>query len=124
MARGFTLMEIMLVIALLAIIMGVVMVKFTGVLEGQKPGLVRFAIDSKIPAALLMHYNKEGSFPKSLSELSPKLDNDPWGNAYQYKLKGPHNPGSYDLWSMGADGVTGGEGENKDIGKAVTTDPC
>lgn len=39
---------------------------------------------------------------------------DPWGNPYQYMRPGEH--GRYDIWSWGADGRAGGEGENADIG--------
>jgi len=38
---------------------------------------------------------------------------DPWGNPYQYRSPGDH--GDYDLWSNGADGTEGGDGENADI---------
>jgi general secretion pathway protein G len=41
---------------------------------------------------------------------------DPWGNPYQYRRPGIHHPTSFDLWSRGADGVDGGEGEGADIG--------
>lgn len=35
----------------------------------------------------------------------PEIPIDPWGNAYQYRSPGIHNPDSYDLWSLGPDGV-------------------
>ncbi len=44
----------------------------------------------------------------------PKLPKDPWGNDYVYLCPGNHF--QYDIISNGADGVTGGEGNNKDIG--------
>ena len=40
---------------------------------------------------------------------------DPWGNMYYYVEEGVINPGSYDLFSFGADGQEGGEGDNEDI---------
>ena len=40
---------------------------------------------------------------------------DPWENPYIYIAEGEINPGSYDLVSLGADGVEGGEGDNADI---------
>ena len=40
---------------------------------------------------------------------------DPWENPYVYVAEGEINPGSYDLISLGADGVDGGEGDNEDI---------
>jgi general secretion pathway protein G len=41
---------------------------------------------------------------------------DPWGNPFQYRNPGTHHPTSFDLWSRGADGVDGGEGQGADIG--------
>ncbi len=40
---------------------------------------------------------------------------DPWNNPYQYMAQGIKNPGSYDIISFGADGTEGGEGDNADI---------
>ena len=45
-----------------------------------------------------------------------QLRNDPWGNPYQYRIPGTHHPSSFDIWSRGADGADGGEGEGADIG--------
>ena len=45
-----------------------------------------------------------------------QLRNDPWGNAYQYLCPGTHHASSFDIWSRGADGADGGEGEKADIG--------
>jgi general secretion pathway protein G len=44
-----------------------------------------------------------------------KLSKDPWGNDYQYLNPGSHG-GAYDLYSLGADGQPGGEGYDADIG--------
>lgn len=44
------------------------------------------------------------------------LRKDPWGNDYQYKNPGTHHPAGIDIWSRGADGADGGEGEAADIG--------
>ena len=38
---------------------------------------------------------------------------DPWGHAYEYRSPGEH--GEYDIISLGADGTSGGEGENEDV---------
>ena len=43
-----------------------------------------------------------------------RLPDDPWGNGYQYAFPGRHGP--FDIYSLGADGREGGEGENADIG--------
>jgi general secretion pathway protein G len=41
---------------------------------------------------------------------------DPWDNEYQYLSPGTHNPYSFDVWSLGADGAPGGEGNDADVG--------
>lgn len=40
---------------------------------------------------------------------------DPWGRPYVYEAPGTHNPDSFDLYTLGRDGVAGGEGEDADI---------
>jgi len=40
---------------------------------------------------------------------------DPWGHPYLYAAPGVHNPDAYDLYTLGRDGVPGGDGENADI---------
>lgn len=44
-----------------------------------------------------------------------RLPEDPWGNAYQYRRNSNHG-GAFDVWSLGADGKEGGEGNDADIG--------
>jgi len=46
---------------------------------------------------------------------SGKVPLDPWGNAYRYRFPGEHNPANFELWSLGADGLPGGEGFDADI---------
>ena len=41
------------------------------------------------------------------------IPKDPWGNAFVYRQPGEHGP--YDIVSLGADNLEGGEGENRDI---------
>ena len=41
-----------------------------------------------------------------------KMELDPWQHPYQYKVPGTHHPTSFDLWSRGADGADGGEGDD------------
>lgn len=45
-----------------------------------------------------------------------RVQNDPWGNPYQYVIPGTRSGGRYDLFSLGADGQPGGEGPDTDIG--------
>ena len=51
---------------------------------------------------------------KSWQDYLAKLPNDPWGSAYNYLIPGQN--AEYDLYSLGADGVLGGEAANGDIG--------
>ena len=49
-----------------------------------------------------------------------KVPKDPWNNEYQYSQPGTQNPNSYDVWSLGSDGVPGGQGTAADIGNWET----
>jgi len=49
-----------------------------------------------------------------------RLPEDPWGNPYQYLHPGEHGP--FDIYSLGADGRLGGEGQNADIGNWKSDD--
>ena len=51
-----------------------------------------------------------------------KIPLDPWGNEYQYSVPGENNTKSFDLSSLGADGQTGGDGEDADITNWTTED--
>jgi general secretion pathway protein G len=47
--------------------------------------------------------------------LRKPIPPDPWKHPYQYRSPGEHNPESFDLYTLGRDGETGGEGENADL---------
>jgi len=51
-----------------------------------------------------------------------KMPVDAWGNEFEYLSPGVHNPQSYDLWSLGADGLPGGEGLSTDCGNWAKED--
>ena len=74
----------------------------TGHYPTQQAGLSALAV---APAGT---QNWNGPYLKNKDSLI-----DPWGNPYQYKFPGSH--GDYDLYSFGADGREGGDGENSDI---------
>jgi general secretion pathway protein G len=71
----------------------------------QKPGLR--ALIEKPDIATAPNTQKDGDYLK-------RLPNDPWGNAYQYRNPGVH--GEIDVFTYGADGMQGGEGDDADIG--------
>ena len=131
--RGFTFVELMVVIVILSMLVAFAAPKMFKKLGKAKhelakskmalvsKGLEEFYIDcgrypsddeglgALIEAPQELGEKWQGQYCKS-SELL-----DPWGNQYMYEAEGSINLGSYDLISYGADGQEGGEGENADI---------
>ena len=132
--RGFTLIEIMVVVVIIGILGALVVPKLMG-----KPGEARvIAAKSdigQIMQALKIYKLDNQRYPtteqglKALIEKPTsgpaangwksggyvdKLQKDPWGNPYQYLSPGVK--GEVDLFSLGADGQPGGTGEDADIG--------
>lgn len=118
--RGMTLVEIMVVVAIIGMLMGTVGVYAYGRLEKARVSDTKMVIHSVEQA--LVHYqtdNSEGC-PKSLSELQTqkyltKEPKDAWGSPLIFVCPGTHNPDSADITSLGKDKKEGGEGTNADI---------
>jgi len=128
--RGFTLIEILIVVAIIALLASLVAPRLFGKLETSKQKIAKTQI-SLIETALDMFRLDVGRYPttqeglKVLWEnpgnipnwqgpyLKKPIERDPWGHPYIYVCPGKHGP--YDLYSLGADGKPGGTGENKDI---------
>jgi len=133
-ARGFTLIEIMVVVVIIGLLAAFILpnvfgnvikaqvAKTKGDIQGIETALTMYKLDNfKYPstdlglAALSQRPNdptvrnwREGGYIKRVSK-------DPWGNPYQYVYPGTRGQ-EYDLYSLGADGAEGGEGDNADIG--------
>ena len=122
-ARGFTLVELLLVLVILAVLAMVVVPKFTGRSEQARETAAKTDI-SHLETALDAFEVDCGRFPSTdeglrvLIERPPNAQNwrgpyikrpplDPWGNQYIYRFPGGHNANGYDLSSMGADGREG-----------------
>jgi general secretion pathway protein G len=133
-ARGFTLIEIMVVVVIIGLLAAVILpnifsnlskaqiTKARSDIQAIEGGLTMYKLDNyKYPStdlgltALVQRPNdptvrnwRDGGYLKRVS-------NDPWGNPYQYVFPGTRGQ-DFDLYSFGADGQEGGEGENADIG--------
>lgn len=122
--RGFTLMEMILVILIITLLIGMGVYSLVGVLGDAES--VSAKADIKNLETNLIRYrtvcdmfptNEQGlqalvtqpaanPVPKSWKQLlKSSAIQDPWGAPYQYRNPGVRNQGSYDVFSLGADGV-------------------
>ena len=131
-SRGFTLLEIVIVLIILGTVMAFVAPKIFGNLEKANQAMAKARIE-QIGGQLEIFKLEVGRYPnsqeglKSLMEKPGSMDKwngpyvkdaailkDPWGNDFRYTSPGSSKP--FELVSLGADGKEGGEGENRDIG--------
>ncbi len=131
--RGYTLMEILIVLALLALIAGFAVPNLMKIFGGAKTDAAAIQINN-LGAVLDIYRLENGAYPtdeQGLQALVTKPDNaktwngpyldkesaltDPWNNPYRYRVPGQRSSRGYDLYSFGADNAEGGEGENSDI---------
>jgi general secretion pathway protein G len=131
---GFTLVEIMVVVIIIGLLAGIVVPNVMDNLDKANVQKAR-ADFSSLQTALKLYRIDNFNYPTteqglealvSKSSIAPvprnfkasgyidSLNKDPWGNDYQYMS--PADDGKeYDIYSLGADGVSGGEGQNADI---------
>jgi general secretion pathway protein G len=127
---GFTLIELLVVIIVLGLLVGLVGPRLFGRVGQSKQAAARAQIEL-LGAGLDQYRLDVGSYPDGNVGLdalqrNPNVPNwngpylkkavpkDPWANPYRYRCC-PGQFGEYDLWSEGADGAPGGEGENADV---------
>jgi general secretion pathway protein G len=101
-ASGYTLMEIMLVVAIIAVIAGGVIVKMTGALDVAKIQRTEQDINN-IYSALKLYESTTGSKPANWTKLMDSIPIDPWNTPYQYRNPGKRDPSGIDVFSFGAD---------------------
>ena len=131
-ARGFTLIEIMVVVVILGILAAIIVPKLTG--KPDEARVVKAQQDIRtLEAALEMYKLDNYYYPSTQQGLQAlvskpsgdpparnwkgyiaRLPKDPWGGDYQYLSPGVK--GSIDIFSLGADQKPGGEGPEADIG--------
>jgi general secretion pathway protein G len=131
--RGFTFIEIMVVVAILAILAALVVPRIMGRTDEAKRTAAKVQIRN-LEGALQLYKLDNGVYPSTEQGLKAlvekpsvgvvpkkwklggyiqKLPEDPWGNVYKYLSPSPK--GDYEIICLGTDGEVGGEGINADI---------
>jgi general secretion pathway protein G len=133
--QAFTLIEILVVLAILGLLVGLTVTKLGGVFDSAKVDTARIFVSESMKTPLFTYKMQMGDYPSTEEGLQAlltppaskadkwqgpyievqggKLPVDPWKNPYQYRFPGTHNKNGYDLWSMGPDGK---DGTDDDIG--------
>lgn len=131
-ARAFTLLELMVVLLILALLASIAAPRVTKYLRKAKSETAKIQVDA-LSAAVESFHLDVGRFPTNDEGLKAlivrpagstewdgpyvkKQDSliDPWGHPYVYKA--PGRTMEFDLYTLGADGRDGGEGDARDIG--------
>ncbi len=129
--RGFTLVELLVVLVILGFLAALAAPQVTKYLGGAKVKTAQIQIQ-RLSSILDLYLLEIGNYPSddngllALFEAPSGVDrwngpylkkstalDDPWGNPYIYRHPGEH--GDFDLYSLGADGKEGGDGQDRDI---------
>ena len=129
--RGFTLVELLVVLAILGLLVGLVGPQVMRTLGTSKTKTAKLQIGN-LSGALDIYRLEIGRYPNTNEGLQALVEKtgdsknwngpylkksevpkDPWGYDYQYRSPGEH--GSFDLWSLGSDNSEGGDGEHQDV---------
>jgi general secretion pathway protein G len=132
--RGFTLIEIMVVVIIIGLLAAVIVpsvinkvdearvAKAKSDIQGLETALTMFRLDnSKYPTtdqglqSLVQQPTDPSIRHWRIGGYLQRVSKDPWGADYQYVYPGTHGK-EYDLYTLGADGQPGGDGINADIG--------
>lgn len=128
---GFTLLELLVVMVIIGLLAGYVGPKYFAQIGKSETKTAKAQIEA-LSRALDTYRLDVGHYPSTeqgLAALNRQPDSeakwqgpylakgvpaDPWGRPYQYRYPGEH--GDYDVWSLGSDGVAGGQEADSDVG--------
>jgi len=135
MRRGFTLVEILVVLAIIALLVGLTISNVDTLFGGSKKDVAKLFVTTSLKTPLMAYRIQMGDYPSTEEGLQAlfaapanKADRwrgpyvaegtkypllDPWDEPYQYRCPGVHNKNSYDVWSKGPDKT---DGTDDDIG--------
>lgn len=130
--RGFTLLELLVVLAILGLLAGLVAPRVIEYFSRAKSETARLQVEN-LSAALDLYRLDVGRYPTQTEGLAAlvrrpagaaqwsgpylkgnELPADPWGHPYAYRAPG-RDGRAFDLYTLGADNAAGGEGENRDV---------
>ena len=125
--KAFTLLEIMIALAILALLVGLAVTNLDTIFGNAQGTTAKLFVTESIKLPLSSYRIAMGDFPSTSEGLQalisapaskaenwhgpyfsdPKIPLDPWGEPYVYKYPGVHNPKGYDIYSKGPDKVDG-----------------
>lgn len=122
---GFTLIEILIALAIVGLLVGVVATRMDGIFGRSQEQVAEIFVNESMKTSLMRYRMDTGDYPTTEEGLAAlavapearadrwrgpyvetkggKLASDPWGEPYQYRYPGTKNPAGYDLFSKGKD---------------------
>ncbi len=129
---GFTLIELMVVLVIIGVLAALIVPNVLNRADDARVTAARTDVNNLVQALKLYKLDNQrfpsaeqglkalvtkptvGTTPPNWKPYLDKLPNDPWGGPYQFA--NPGVKGEIDVYSLGADGVVGGEGNDADVG--------